>query len=86
MDDHGIEISENCADGKFIAVWVIAWNPIISAVFITFMPVINEKSDVRMVGLFALCYLFALFAPAIWRIWFRRSYAGSNQPKEQKNG
>jgi hypothetical protein len=58
------------SDSKFLLLWLLIWQPIVSAIYIS-LPVFSG-GDLTVWWLVTMAYFYVLFAPAIYLAFFRK--------------
>jgi hypothetical protein len=58
-------------DSRFLAFWVIGWMPLMSALFLFVVPHIINWGEAPITGLWALAFVYAVFAPALYRLFIQ---------------
>jgi hypothetical protein len=58
-------------DSRFLAFWVMAWMPLMCALFLFVVPHFINWGDAPITGLCALAFMYAMFAPAIYRLFIQ---------------
>jgi hypothetical protein len=59
-------------DSRFLAFWVMVWMPLMCALFLFVVPHLINWGDAPITGLWTLAFVYAMFAPAIYRLFIQR--------------
>jgi hypothetical protein len=58
-------------DSRFLAFWAMAWMPLTCALFLFVVPHFINWGDAPITGLWALAFVYAMFAPPIYRLFIQ---------------